>query len=238
MRLIVLFVGPGTGEKDIPARRPFNHIVVDQFAAIVAVQALDLVGDCLYGRIQSCTDVLVRVIAHRFHMNPTYRHVSQGERSGKLSLERRAAVRHRIHLKEAGFRGYFVTCFSDLDAVSQQNARLGRADSPQAKAVPLCLQVPVHRCRAHAVQLFADFLRPAVLTRNQFSMRLQGGNPVRKAFYQILPAGHAHDAPQPNQLLPGICAVLARPTPSSVCALGALAPQSWRGQIPSGCGPA
>ncbi len=234
MRLVILPVRPGTGEKDVPVCRPTDHVVVDQFTAIVAIQTLYLAGDAGHGSIQRRTDVFMRIIAHRFQLNPACHHVGQCQGSGKLSLQGRAAVRHRVRLKEARLQGNFVSRFPDFDAVSEQDARLGGTDAFQAQTVTLRFQIPVHCCRAHAEQFFAYLFCPAVLTQHPFPVGLQRPDPAGQVGHQVLPAGHTHDAPQPEQHLLCFRAVFARPTPSSVHAQDVSAAQRRGGQVPPG----
>src|SRR5690606_34657040 len=136
--------------------------------------------------------------------------------------------------KESGFGWHFISRLANLDTVPKQHTWLGCADAFEAQAVSLCFCVPIHRRGADAEEFMLYFFSPAILIEHQFSMCFQRYNQLGQVANQILPTGIIHDAPQPEQLLPGCFTVFGWSIPSSVDTHYILASQRGRGHIPPG----
>ena len=108
----------------------------------------------------------------------------------------RTAVGDGVGLDVAGQAVQFVAGLPDRDGVAQQLARgPGRHGSPGPGGVPRLFEVPVHRGRAHPLQL--QEREPVIV--GELAMRAQHRQPRRQHRLQILRARQIHHQPHPHQ---------------------------------------
>ena len=101
-----------------------------------------------------------------------------------------------VGLDVAGQAVQFVAGLPDRDGVAQQLARgPGRHGSPGPGGVPRLFEVPVHRGRAHPLQL--QEREPVIV--GELAMRAQHRQPRRQHRLQILRARQIHHQPHPHQ---------------------------------------
>ena len=112
------------------------------------------------------------------------------------TVRARTAVGDGVGLDVAGQAVQFVAGLPDRDGVAQQLARgPGRHGSPGPGGVPRLFEVPVHRGRAHPLQL--QEREPVIV--GELAMRAQHRQPRRQHRLQILRARQIHHQPHPHQ---------------------------------------
>lgn len=147
-------------------------------------------------RLLGLGEVHERVVATGGVLGPSGRDVDDGQGAAELASGARTAVGDGVGLDVAGQAVQFVAGLPDRDGVAQQLARgPGRHGSPGPGGVPRLFEVPVHRGRAHPLQL--QEREPVIV--GELAMRAQHRQPRRQHRLQILRARQIHHQPHPHQ---------------------------------------
>ena len=111
--LVVLLVGAGAGEEDLPVGGPADHVMVDELAAVIEVQSGDFERDLVDGVLQGGQDVQVQ--PHDF---------AAGQQVSVM-LRPEAAIIDRDQgqfegtVKRAMFLGSVLECVVDVPGVGE-----------------------------------------------------------------------------------------------------------------------
>ncbi len=150
MGVVVLLVGPGTGEEDGlgALARPGHDVMVDELPAVVAVHAQQLEGQVRFHVLQLPQRAMLAAVFQRALLGPVGADVHRVEHPQMEVIERAAAQGHRVHLHPARtFLGPFA---ANGNALAKQVAG-SRAPAPQQRHTQRCQQ-PIQRARADRQQ--------------------------------------------------------------------------------------
>ena len=144
--VVVLPVRPAPREHDPVALRPGGHQVVDELAAVVAVQSEHRIGDRPPHPLQLLGDPPGGVVHHRGQLDPSHPHIRDRQRVAAFPGLEPAVMAHRVHLEKPGSPLVPIEVDPDGDLVAQHAARPGCA-TPAHLPVLLALRRhgPVYR---------------------------------------------------------------------------------------------
>lgn len=189
---VVLPVGAASGLLDVPLLEPGDHVVVDELAAVVAVERADPERDARLDRLQRAGEHRERVVARAGVLRPARGEIHYGQGAAELAHEGGPAVGDGVGLDRAGQAVELVAGLPDRDAVAQRlRRRPGGADPPEPGGVARGLEVAVDGGRAHRHELVGLAVREPV----QLAGRLQRGQPLGQHGLQVLAAGHVRQQP-------------------------------------------
>ena len=128
---------------------PSHEVVVDEFAAVIAVDAGDIEGHGGGEEVECCEDVLVGVIADGVGKDPSGVDVGEVHGAAELAFECWSAVGDGIDFEESWFGFDFVTGFADGDRVTQQCSWFSGCFAPDGVFGPGWGEVAVNRGSGH-----------------------------------------------------------------------------------------